>query len=444
MPTMFEYIKCSSNFYLNLIRGDNPASFTRNRNISIIDLILQMLDRKGGSQWSDIMEFYDDLGKKQNVTETAFYLARKKFNPEAMRVMSNEFIANFFDNEAESFERRKGNLILAIDGSKIILPDTKENESTFGRISSKVGTDNYQSKPVGGLLSTLHDCLNNLFLDVQFGACTSSEQEFARLHIDNFCENYNEKAIFTLDRGYPSMRLINQLIENKQGFVFRAPSNFLKSYIDLLQAGEDKVFDVTFDRESTNYYRNDIQLRQHLMNTTYHLRFTKIAIGIDDHGMDIVEILISNLPVKEYNIDDLKELYHLRWTIETSSNRLKNRMNLESFSGFKPTLIYQDIYSDIWLYNLISLKIIEMNEKAPIEQKDESEYVLKRNFNKAIGIIKKKFIKALVMMDDNIRQEAMISIEENILGNIQWIKKDRSYKRQKTTTPSSMSYKKSY
>ncbi|WP_418658343.1 hypothetical protein [Clostridioides difficile] len=46
-------------------------------------------------------------------------------------------------------------------------------------------------------------------------------------------------------------------------------------------------------------------------------------------------------------------MYHLRWTIETSYNRLKNRMKLEKFSGFKEILIYQDIYADIWLYNLI-------------------------------------------------------------------------------------------
>ena len=52
------------------------------------------------------------------------------------------------------------------------------------------------------------------------------------------------------------------------------------------------------------------------MNTIYQLRFTKIIIGKDEYGEDIVEFLISDLPMDEYSIDDLKELYHLRWTIE--------------------------------------------------------------------------------------------------------------------------------
>lgn len=439
-----DYALESSVYYLDTIRGNHPKSFTRYRHISVIDLIYQMLDRKGKSQWSDIMGFYDDLGRKQEVTETAFYLARKKFNPEAMRLMSNEFIANFYDNENDSFQKWKGNLVLAIDGSKIILPDTKENESIFGRLNTSKQQKNAKNMPVSGLLSTLHDCLNNVFLDVQFGPCYSSEDEFASKHIDEFYQKYSDKAIFTFDRGYPSMKLVTQLIKNNQFFLFRLPSNFLKSYTEKLQNGEDKVIDVTFDSKSTNYYREDIQFRQYLMNTTFHLRFTKIIIGKDDDDQDIVEILMSNLPKEEYSMNDLMELYHLRWTVETSYNRLKNRMMLEEFSGFKPILIYQDIYSDIWLYNLISLKIIEMNERAPIEQKGDGSYVLKRNFNKAIGIMKKKFIQTLVMMDKEITDNAVNIIDDNILANLIWVKKERSYTRKKTSTPSSMSYKKTY
>ena len=263
------------------------------------------------------------IGKK-TVTETAFYLARKKFNPQAICVMSNEFIANYYDNEADSLK----------NGSKIILPNTKENTAAFGRISASANPTKNQSKPVGGLLSTLHDCLNNTFLDMQFGSCTLSEMALAAQHIKTYCENYVAKAIFTFDRGYPSMRLIDQLLQQKQYFLFRVSSVFLKAYMDQVQDGEDRLFEVTFDRKTTNHYREDIRFRQHLMNTTYQLWFIKIIIG-----KDIVEYLISNLPMNEYSIDDLKELYHLRWTIETSYNRLKNRIKLEEFSGFKEILI---------------------------------------------------------------------------------------------------------
>lgn len=127
--TFYEYMQQASVFHLYLIRGDIPHSFTRNHHISDTDLIYKMLNRKGSSQWSDVMDYYKDSGKKQPVTETAFYLARKKFNPQSMCIMSNEFIANYYDNEAENFKKWKENLVLGIDGSNIILLDTKENAS---------------------------------------------------------------------------------------------------------------------------------------------------------------------------------------------------------------------------------------------------------------------------------------------------------------------------
>ena len=102
---------------------------------------------------------------------------------------------------------------MAVDGSKIILPNTKENTAAFGRFSASANPTKNQSKPVGGLLSTLHDCLNNTFLDMQFGSCTLSEMALAAQHIKTYCENYVAKAIFTFDCGYPSMRLIDQLLQ---------------------------------------------------------------------------------------------------------------------------------------------------------------------------------------------------------------------------------------
>ena len=108
---------------------------------------------------------------------------------------------------------------MAVNESKIILLNTKENASAFGRISASTNPTKNQSKPVGGLLSTLHDCLNNTFLDMQFGSCILSEMALAAQHIKTYCE-IMLKAIFTFDCGYPSMRLIVQLLQQKQYFLF--------------------------------------------------------------------------------------------------------------------------------------------------------------------------------------------------------------------------------
>lgn len=367
---------------MDLIRGDNPFAFTRKRKITPYELMLQMLDRQSLSQWGELMKFYDDIGKSKDVTEIGFYLAQKKFNLEAIRFMMNDYMSLYYDGCDESLLKFKDCFVMGIDGSKFTVPNTKENLSYFGTLNEDA--DNY---PVQGMLSTLHDCLNGTKLDVLVVPCRSSEREFALKHIEYFHNHYIGKGIFTMDRGYSSMRLIDFIINKNQYFVIRAPKTFLSGYISEMKTGDDCIKEVTFDTKRTNEYRDDVTFRQHLMNTTYRLKFTKVGIVNKKSGEISEEILISNLPIDEFNIDDIIELYHKRRTTEISYNHLNNRMKMEEFSGYSTSLILQDIYTDCWLFNLFALKILKANIEKPIEQANE-KYVIKRNINKAIGVMK--------------------------------------------------------
>ena len=431
-----DYLPGAIDFHMDVIRGDKPNAFTRHYKVTVQDLVLQMMTRRGQSQWGELMDFYESQNKNVDITENGFYYARRKLNPEAIRIMSNEFIANMYDSDDFQLKKFKGLYVLGIDGSKFIVPSTKENEAVFGK--SMDG-----NQPIQGMFSTLHDCLNSTKLDVLVGTVFDSERDMAREHIKHYCDNYIEKAIFGFDRGYPSMRLIDQLIESNQFFIMRLPTNFLVKYTKGLEIGDDKIIEVTFDRIDTNEYRNDRKFRTKLMNTTYKLRFTKILIGVNEDGTLKEELLVSNLPIEEFSTEDLKELYHMRWDVETSYNHLKNRMKMEEFSGYHPNLILQDIYADAWLFNLISLIISQKNEENPIEQNNE-RYTVKRNFNKAIGITKKLLLKAILSEDEDTRNKYMGQIEDNLLSNITKIKKDRSFERKKGVNKSKMSYRNSY
>ena len=68
-----------------------------------------------------------------------------------------------------------------------------------------------------------------------------------------------------------------------------------------------------------------------------------------------------------FKVADFKELYGLRWGIETSYDTLKNKFLLTCFSGQKVGAIYQDIYATIFVHNLYS--IISNEEPDIIVQK---------------------------------------------------------------------------
>ena len=80
-----------------------------------------------------------------------------------------------------------------------------------------------------------------------------------------------------------------------------------------------------------------------------HLNLRILTIELDNGK---TETLLTNIFNKEFQIEDFKELYNLRWGIETNYNTMKNRLNIENYSGKKRITIEQDIYSKFLKYNV--------------------------------------------------------------------------------------------
>ena len=52
-----------------------------------------------------------------------------------------------------------------------------------------------------------------------------------------------------------------------------------------------------------------------------------------------IETLATNLFDKSMTIDDFKEIYNKRWTVETNYDKLKNKLETENFSGRRKIII---------------------------------------------------------------------------------------------------------
>ena len=179
------------------------------------------------------------------------------------------------------------------------------------------------------------------------------------------------------------------------------------------------------------------------MSNKYTLRIAKIPIENPNTKESTYEILLTNLTKEEFDIEALKELYHLRWNIETAYNVLKNKMKIEEFSGYRETLILQDIFTCIWLYNIIMIRIIEANEENEIPR-DRYKYQMKRNVNIAIGIIKTHFIKSIILAGSEESTKAFNLYTELINKYLVPIRQNRHYKRGNVKNKSRMSYRYSY
>lgn len=156
--------------YIDQIRT-NPGDYTRNRKVMVEDLFLQMLSNKGMSQKNEIHNFYEDVNKHMDVSQTAFYNARMKFNPEALLTIMKDLISEEY-SEPEDLVTLNGYYVMAVDGSDFVLPDTKENKEKYGVAPA----DKYGDAKVMTSISTYFDCINKLFLDVSINKYRYSEQ----------------------------------------------------------------------------------------------------------------------------------------------------------------------------------------------------------------------------------------------------------------------------
>ena len=106
---------------------------------------------------------------------------------------------------------------------------------------------------------------------------------------------------------------------------------------------------------------HDIELKEKYSKKDYiELRVVKTKVKVikydektnEEYEEEIDEILLTNFTKEEMSVEDLKEIYKLRWGIEVDFDTLKNRFGIENFSGSIKLTHQQDLYSQFVIFNV--------------------------------------------------------------------------------------------
>lgn len=409
----------------------NENYFTRNRKLPPYTLCLQMFANKGRSIKNELFDFYKEFKLNGNVSGWGYSKRRLEFNPLMIHEMNFDFIKKIYQNY-KSLNKYKGYYVLSIDGSDIIVPTTKENYQIFG-YQNKQNHD-MLSEPCLASISCAYDCLNNYILDSQINRFKYPEVDSSIDHINNINNILSDdETIYVFDRGYFCFRLLYKVFN--KNFIFRLRSDFLKKEQESLKSNDEMV-NIEFTSRRNHLLKNSQEAKIFFKNNNINLRFVTIELS---NGTK--EVLVTNLTSDKMSYENIKELYHLRWNIETSYRTLKSQMKLEEFSGYLVDIIKQDIYISVMLYNLISGII---NENKPEIDKTKYKYKMKVNRNFSIGIIKSYFIQ-IILADNEKKKTLQNEMITQIQKHIVPIRRDINNKRKRNTkNKCSMSYKKSF
>jgi hypothetical protein len=386
--------------YTFMSDGRNDTTcFSRKGKIGFTNLMMFMLNFLNKSCQQELNDFFKVIGcEKNTVTQQAFSQARQKVKAEAFIKLLQ--VSTQTMSSVDDLTLFKSYRISAIDGSSLELENTQELHSYFG-VSGNGG------RAVTARASILYDGLNDTIIDAKIVPYSCGERELAKQHIDALCllDLHNDLIIF--DRGYPSSELIAYSINRKIHFLMRVPSSFNRD-INAVSSSFGKVT-ITYEDK-----KHDVNV-------------IKFPLPSGE-----IETLITDINDQDFTLEEWKKLYFMRWPVETKFDQLKNKLQLENFSGKTVLAVTQDFYASMFLLNVVaSFKYVS---DAQIENKNkltDNKLEYQTNVNQMIGVLKNDLICIFIQRNPFKRQRMFNKLIAAISNNKSSIRPNRQLPRSK-------------
>lgn len=183
------------------------------------------------------------------------------------------------------------------------------------------------------------------------------------------------KALIIADRGYGSYNNLAHIQEKGWFYLIRIKDG-KPGIKEGLELPESDSFDVDISLQLTRKQAKEIK---ELFKDKNHYRFVSSATIMDylplknkksepakfyelsfrivrfEIAEGLYETVVTNLEREKYKMDELKELYALRWGIETSFRDLKYTLGMLNFHSKKVMCIQQEIYAHLIMYNFAEM-----------------------------------------------------------------------------------------
>jgi hypothetical protein len=351
--------------------------------------------------------FFDHLAQ---ATVSSFVQARLKLRYTAFIELNTRAVIQTMYADPEEYHRWKQFRVLAADATRLRLPDSPTTRSEFGtyRNQQPEGKGDYPASTT----TVLYDVLNRIVLQAHMGRAEESELpqtvgllqtglEQGMLHPGN--------DLLLLDRYFAGYDLLGWLMRQHYDFVIRCPKQFYRSQIDAVfqqqygttRAGKTpKSVLLTLTRRAHPHSAlvRDGLVSEALLPEEITVRCILFRL---DSGEE--ELLVSSLLDRhQYPDGDFKAVYWRRWGIETFFATLKERLNIENFTGKSAEAVRQDFYSTVFVCGVESIMTESVHEQLQAASTGRQyDYTVNRNVS--FGAIKDHVLELFFTESDPAR-----------------------------------------
>lgn len=331
---------------------DPNSDFTRNRKLSfptMLRLILSMGTSNLGTEILKHFNFNDEFP-----SASAFVQQRQKIKSEAFAYIFKEFSNKMITTE--NMKLFNGYRLVAVDGSDIIYPLNLSESNACQETKCSIMH-----------LNAFFDIMNRQYIDVVVQNLHElNETDAAVTMLERLSEKF--PTIIVADRNYENYNLFAHTEERLFDYVVRLRTSKSSCMFSGMGLPENIEFDITKEvvitRNSTGPYHVNPKKYKYLgkkarfdfiktsRDPYYPMMIRFVSIKLDNGEY---EVLATSLSEDIFPLDKLKELYHLRWGIETSFRELKHVIGMACFHTKKADCVIQEIYSHLIMYNFSML-----------------------------------------------------------------------------------------
>lgn len=191
-------------------------------------------------------------------------------------------------------------------------------------------------------------------------------------------------------------------------YLIRLKNSTFKQKIKNMKS-DDEIIQINLTNAILNRIRDENLRKKLEKQRRLSIRIVKVKLKTGD-----IEILATNLTNEKFSVEELKELYSQRWTIETGYDKLKNLIQIEEFTGIRKIIIEQDFYASIFIYNLCTAFKNDSDKRITRKPRNKQEKMkYQTNFSNLVGIIYSNLYELLVKNASFISKKVRFLIIES-------------------------------
>ena len=363
----------------------NPTKdFSRHRKLPFHKLAEILIGMEGGSLSHEMLNCFHF--SRQTPSVPAFIQQRTKLLPDAMAFVFSEVVKAFPCGSGAD-----GCRLIACDGSDLRYAANSNELENYFTVSEQARGYNLLH------LNALFDLDSRRYVDALVQPRRQADEIGAFISmIDRF--PFDERVIFTADRGYESYNVIAHIAQRNMHYLIRVKQPMSSGILRALKLPHNSPFDLDFHivltRKQTKQVKANHDLYRILDKATrfdfcdleyqlfYPLDFRVVSVEI---APGVWEYLITNLDRDSFSPSRLKVLYHHRWGIENAFRDLKHTIGLEHFHSKRAEFIAQEVFARLILYNLCELVA---SHAAIFGHTASGSHVYQLNFSAAVHIVR--------------------------------------------------------